>query len=166
MKTFNYKKRNFFTLSPHLLGLLFIAVGIIILISPSFVASDNSWTKIIAVGGANILFGTAVVFSYGGILFNFDSKTYHAYYNLCGYKFGTVKKLPAITLVKSMTKQHMATTISNGVHPTMTGMITINYVFIYAEQTKPFLVLDYSTKEESVKVAHQLALGLQARLEA
>jgi hypothetical protein len=165
MSTFNYKKRNFFSLSPHLLGLLFIGVGLFILISPTFIASENSLTKVMLVGSANVLFGLIVVFSYSGVLINFDNKQYQEYYNLCGYKFGELKTLPAILLVKSMAKQHVVTSLSNGVNPTMRGLATAYYVFLYTNRTKPYLVFEYNKKEESERAARELSGACQASLE-
>ncbi len=165
MKDYTLKKRNFFTLSPHLLGLIFLTVGLFILISPFFYKSNNSTTKVLVVDGANVLLGLLVVFSYGGTSIDFTEKTYLEYYSLAGIQLGKKKKLPTIKLVKAMTVKKHVTVVSNGIHPSMSGDIYTHLILMYSTQTNPFLVFEHTNKNKCLEEAKYLAEHLKANLE-
>ncbi len=165
MENFNYKKRNFFSLSPHLLGLIFLAVGIFTLLSPAFMESKNSFLKSLSVGGCSVVFGLMVVFSYGGTLINFTQKKYQVYYSFCGFKSGGWKTLPEIQSIKAISVTSLATSMSNGVNPTMTGNVTHYKLFLFASSAQPVLVFDYSNKDAAIADAKLLASELKANLD-
>lgn len=165
MNTYNFKKRNFFTLSPHLLGLLFLGIGLFILISPYVMQSDNSTTKVLMVGGSNVVFGLLVVFSYGGTQIDFTTQKYVDYYSLAGFQFGKAKNLPAIRLVKAMTIKKHVTMVSNGVNPSLSGNVYVHVLFLYAASTTPFFVFEYPNKNKCLEDAKYLSEHLKAKLE-
>jgi len=165
MKKFNYKKRNFFSLSPHLLGLIFLVVGVFIMISPAFIESENSLLKSLSVGGASAVFGLMVVFSYSGTLIDFTEEKFQVYYAFCGFKTGAWKMLPEIQAVKVISTTSRMTSMSNGVNPSMTGKVTDYKIFLFASAPQPVLIFDYSDKDAAIANAKILASTLKASLD-
>jgi hypothetical protein len=165
MKIYNHKRRNVISISPHLLGLIFIVVGLFTILSPGFMESDSSIGKAILVGGVSILFGISVVFSYGGTLINFNSYSIKEYYSLCGLKMGNWKKISEIKKVKVVSEQYKFTRSSDGIHPSNSGQVWIYKALLYSSNPKPILTFEFPTKDKTLKEAKILADNFGAVLE-
>ncbi|QCR21634.1 hypothetical protein [Pontibacter sp. SGAir0037] len=59
MNYFNFKRRSLFS-GPHLLGFLFIAVGIFSIVSPAIFANDTSFERALVVGAVAAIFGAMI----------------------------------------------------------------------------------------------------------
>ncbi len=166
MKTeYNFKNRSFFSIGPHLLGLIFIAVGFFTLVSPLFMPGDNSVTKAIIVGSTAIVFGGMVITSYSGTFLDFQNKRYKTYYALVGYKFGQWKTLPSIKLVKVFPYTFKGDTMPNGINPSATIQFTRYIVALYSDQPKPVLTLEYENKNTSLEGSIIISDALKATLD-
>ncbi len=152
MKTeYNLKNRSFFSIGPHLLGLIFIAVGFFTLVSPLFIPDDNSVTKALIVGSTAIVFGGMVITSYSGTFLDFQNKRYKIYYALVGYKFGQWKTLPTVKLVKVFPYTFTGSMTPNGINPTPTVTVTKYIVALYGDQPKPVIALEYNNRNKAVE---------------
>ncbi len=152
MKTeYDFKVRSFFSIGPHLLGLIFIAVGFFTLVSPLFMQGNNSITKAILVGSSAIVIGGMVITSYPGTFFDFTNNRYKTYYALVGYRFGQWKTLPPIQLVKVFPYTFKGDMTPNGVNPTATIQFTRYIVALYGNQPKPVVSLEYENKIEALE---------------
>lgn len=166
MKTeYNFRSRSFFSIGPHLLGLIFIAVGFFTLVSPLFMPGDNSVTKAILVGSGSILFGGMVITSYPGTFFDFKNSRYKIYYAWVGIKAGQWKTLPPLKLVKVFPYTFKGDMMPNGITPTATIQFTKYIVALYGDQAKPVLTLEYNNKNEALEGAVILSEALNTRLD-
>jgi hypothetical protein len=148
---YDFKKRSFFSIGPHLLGLIFIAVGFFTLVSPLFMAGNESITKAILVGSVAIVVGGMVITSYAGTFFDFTNKRYKIYYALVGYKFGQWKTLPPLQLVKVFPYTFKGDMTPNGINPTPTVKFTRYIVALYGDQPKPVVSLEYENKNDALE---------------
>jgi len=162
---YDFKARSFFSIGPHLLGLIFIAVGFFTLVSPLFMPGDNSITKALVAGSVSIVFGGLVITSYPGTIIDFKNKRYKTYYALVGYKFGQWKILSPIQLVKFFPYTFKASMMSNGVNPTPTVRVTRYIVALYADQPKPVLSLEYEDKNKAMEGAKIISDEMKATLD-
>lgn len=157
MNIFNYKKRNIFSIGPHLLGLMFLLIGIFIALSPYIIKDDNSDEKAFLVGGIAIVFGLVVLLSFSGVLIDFNNKKYKDYYSLAGIKLGQWKDLPQVRAIKLVSDKFKASGISNGVNPALSGNVEVHRLFLYSQAPKPFIGLEYPDKESALSDAKVLS---------
>jgi len=148
---YNFRSRSFFYIGPHLLGLIFIAVGFFTVVSPLFMPGDNSVNKAILVGSGAIIFGGMVITSYPGTFFDFKNNRYKTYYAWVGYKVGKWKTLPPLKLVKVFPYTFKGDLTPNGINPTPTIQFTRYIVALYSDQPKPVLALEYTKRNEALE---------------
>ena len=163
--TYSFKRRFLFSIGPHLLGLIFMVVGIFTLASPWFIKSDATVTKSLLVGISFILFGLVTVTSYSGVFFDFKENTFQRYYSFAGFRSGQRQALPLLKLVKVFPHTFKGSPISNGVNPTPTLTVTQYVVALYAEQAKPIIALEYNNKNLALEGAKVISDGLKVELE-
>lgn len=164
METYNFKKRNL-TASPHLFGLIGVAAGIFIIISPSFLASGSSVEKTIVVGVMALVIGLIIVTSYGGTLIDFGTKGVKEYFVFCGYRTGRWEPLPPIEKVKVVATSFRSTNTPNGISPTLSGKVTEYKVLLYSDNPTPTFSFIYTKEDEAKTKAQQIAKGLDVELE-
>jgi hypothetical protein len=162
---YDFNSRSFFSIGPHLLGLIFIAVGFFTLVSPLFMPGDNSVTKAIVVGSCAMVFGGMVVTSYAGTFFDFKNSRYKTYYAWVGIKVGKWKTLPPLKLVKVFPYTFKGDMTPNGVNPTATIQFTRYIVALYSDQPKPILTLEYDAKNKALEGAVIISESSNARLD-
>ena len=165
MKTYNHKRRNLFSIGSHLLGIIFISVGLFTIVSPVLIDSDNSISKALFVGAGFTFFGLAVVFSYGGTFINFESKKFKDYYSLCGIQMGQWQDLSEVKKVIVISDKYKGTSISNGINPSISGEIWIYKALLYSKYPKPIFSFEYFSKERTLVEAKVLAENFNAVLE-
>lgn len=166
MKELDIKRRTIFAIGPHLLGLLFIGVGLFTILSPLFITDSNSVERAVITGGIAACLGILVLLSYGGTEFNFEEKKYRAYYSIAGLKTGKWLDLPSLKQIRVIPHTFKGSQTFDGVHPTTSGTITQFVIALYADQPKPILVLENSNKELALKYAQVLGQGLKVAVEA
>ena len=163
MKNFNFKKRNLLS-GPHLLGTLLIIAGVFALVSPTFLKSESSMEKVLAVGIGAIITGLLIISSYGGTLIDFTQKKLKEYLSIGGYKFGKWTALPDILKIKVILTSYISSNIPNGISPTFSGEVTDFKTLIYSNSSELVLSFKYSNKDKAVKQANRLAANLNADL--
>ncbi|MBC7485348.1 MAG: hypothetical protein H7282_01150 [Cytophagaceae bacterium] len=165
MKTeYNFRSRSFFAIGPHLLGLIFIAVGFFTLVSPLFMPGDNSVNKALLVGSCAIVFGSMVITSYPGTFFDFKNNRFKKYYCFIGYKTGQWKTLPPLKLVKVFPYTFKGDMMANGVNPTPTIKFTHYIVALYSDQPKPVVALEYENKNSALEGSKIISDEMNATL--
>lgn len=162
---YDFKKWSLFSIGPHLLGLIFIAVGFFTMISPCFIPSDVTLIKTLLVGSLFFLLGVVVVSSYSGVLFDFEKKRYQMYYAFAGFRSGPWNILPVVTLVKVFPRTIKGSYTPNGINPTATLNAVVYVVAIYGQQVKPIVVLEYNTINSALKGANIISSRLNVVLE-
>jgi hypothetical protein len=161
MNHYNFKRRSLFS-GPHLLGLLFVAAGILSIISPAIFKSDNSLARAFYIGAAAIILGTIIVSSYGGTVIDFNKKRARDYFSVLGYQFGEWTALPNIERIVVISVNYKASNTPNGISPTWSGTVTDYKVFLYSENSKPVLSFVFSDEEHAVNAANLLSANLNA----
>ena len=159
MKYYNFKRRHLFS-GPHLLGFLFIAVGIFAIISPAIIKSDSSLNRSFYVGATAIILGSMIVLTYSGTVIDFNKKRVKEYLSVFGYQFGEWTNLPNIIKIAVITVNYKATNTPNGISPTWSGNVTDYKVFLYSKKSTPILSFIFSNKERAVKAAKLLSANL------
>ncbi len=150
---------------PHLLGVLFVAAGLFALVSPTFLATESSWEKILWVGIVSILLGLFIGLSYGGTRINLTEKKMRDYISVGGCRFGTWERLPTITTIMVVTTRCRSSNTPNGISPTLSGTIVETSVLLHADEANPVLSFTYSDQGKAMKNAEYLATHLHATLE-
>ncbi|HSZ71550.1 MAG TPA: hypothetical protein VK750_02670, partial [Cytophagaceae bacterium] len=153
MNQYDINKRSFFSIGPHLLGLIFIAVGTFAIVSPLFMPGNNSVAKALSAGTGFVLFGIAVVFSYRGTLFDFTGKRYKDYYSFCGIQIGQWETLPDLKLIKVFPHTFKNVLGSNGINPSAAVKVTRYVMVLYADKHKPEMVFEHDDMHRTLKEA-------------
>lgn len=161
MKHYNFKRRSLFS-GPHLLGMLFVAAGILSIVSPAIFKSDSSIERAFYVGAAAIIIGTIIVSSYGGTVIDFNKKSVRDYFSVLGFQFGEWTALPNIKRIAVISVNYKASNTPNGISPTWSGTVTDYRVCLYSGNTKPVLSFAYSDEDRAVKAAKLLSAKLDA----
>src|SRR5690554_3798894 len=113
MKNYNFKRRSLFS-GPHLLGVIFIAVGLFAIVSPAIFTSGSSLEKSFYVGAVAVILGSIIVSSYGGTEIDFRKNRVKDYFSILGYRFGEWAALPAIKKISAISVNYHATNTPNG----------------------------------------------------
>ena len=145
-----------------MLGLIFIAVGLFTVISPTIITSDSSFERSIYVGAGAIVLGSMIVSSYGGTEIDFNQKRVKENSSFLGYQFGEWAALPDVKRIAVITRNYKATNTPNGISPTWSGIVTDHKVFLYSENPKPIISFVFSNKEHAVEAAKLLSANLDA----
>jgi len=161
MKNYKFIRRNFFS-GPHLLGVIFIAVGLFALVSPAIFTSGSSLEKSFYLGTTAVILGTLIVSSYGGTEIDFHKNRVKDYFSILGYRFGEWAALPAIKRISAISIDYQATNTPNGISPTWSGTVTDHKVFLYSENVTPILSFVFSNKKRAIEAAKLLAFNLDA----
>lgn len=141
-----------------MLGILFVAVGLIVVLSPLVVQPRVSLEKIYWVGVVAMALGLGLVTTYQGTLINTDEKKFRNYISVVGIKFGQWIPLPMISKVKVISSTSRRTNIPNGISPTFSGTITDYSVLIYEKHNaKPFLRFSFNKKNKALAKADSLS---------
>ncbi|MDB5273854.1 MAG: hypothetical protein JWO58_2221 [Chitinophagaceae bacterium] len=165
LKEYNITNRSFFSIGPHLLGLIFIAIGMFTIASPLFMPGDNSILKAVLAGTAAVVFGLMVIASYSGTLFDFVEKRYKKYYSLSGFQIGQWEPLPVVRLIKVFPYTFRVTTTSNGINPSANLRVTRYNMALYTHQHKPFMVFEHDNMDRTMKDAKVLSEQLKVVLD-
>ena len=163
MNNINFKKRNF-TSGLHMLGIIFIVVGLFVFISPLIFEAQNSFGKVFGIGMGAITVGLVIIFTFEGAIINWEEKRFKEYTSISGILVGDWVELPAITSVKLFSNSYIRTHVPNGISPTFSSSITDYLLIVYADSSQPLIKLIYSKKNKALKDAKQLAEGLGAPL--
>jgi hypothetical protein len=166
MNELDIKRRDLFSVGPHMLGLIFIAVGIFTLVSPLFMGGDNSITKAIIAGSLAIIVGCMIIASYGGTYFDFTEKRYKEYYSISGFRIGKWQTTPVINMIKVFPHTFKATRSADGIHPSTSGEISRYVIALYGNNNlNPILVFENSNKQQTLKDAKTFSEQLKVAMD-
>ncbi|PZX57911.1 hypothetical protein [Algoriphagus chordae] len=149
MQYFKYKSQNDGTKGPRLLGQIFLASGIVVILTAFFVELDTAPVKIALVGGGALVLGIFLSSINSGILFDFRNKKFKEYQKILWFESGEWVELPEINHAEIIHHTYRTSFIPNGITPTFNGLITIYKVVLLADGTK-FLALDFATEKDAV----------------
>lgn len=164
MDTFNFKNRNFSS-SPHLFGLIALAAGLFVCISPLFLSGSSSTEKVILVGTIVTVIGLIILTSYSGTLIDFSEKRVKEYSIFCGFQNGDWQAIPEIRKVKVINANFKSSNTPNGISPTLSGQVTEYKVLLYGSAPTPVTSFIYKREDQALENAKLLAMGLQAELQ-
>ncbi|MBD1395664.1 hypothetical protein H9Q13_00670 [Pontibacter sp. JH31] len=161
MKYYNFRSRSLFS-GPHLLGVLFIAAGIVAIAGNAIFEGDSSLEKSIYIGVAAILLGITIVSSYNGTKIEFTENRVRDYISILGYQFGEWKDLPNVKRIAVMPVKHRTTHTPNGISPTWSGTVHAYKVFLYSDNPTPVYSFLFSDRENALKTGKILSEKLSA----
>lgn len=163
MSEFNFKNRNLFS-GIHLLGILLLFAGLFALVSPLFLSSGSSMTKIISVGTGSCLIGLLIIFSYSGTLIDTSKNQFKEYVSIIGFRMGSWQDLPEIREIKVVSFTRNQRNIPNGISPTLSGKVTDYSLLLFADSNQPVFTFSYSNQDKATEQARRLANGLNSEL--
>ena len=150
MRHYDIRNRDLFSLGPHLLGLIFIAVGTFTVLSPLFLVDSNSAFQAISAGAGYIIFGFLVLISYTGTQIDFTNSQAKTYYSICGFRLGRWKRLPAVKIVKVTLESSPARTET-----------TDTRISLYDHQNNLVLKIERLSAERAVRDAKLIGKNLK-----
>lgn len=163
MSRFNYKNRNLFS-GVHLLGILLLVAGLFALVSPLFLSSGSSMTKIISVGTGSCFIGLLIIFTYSGTLIDTSKKKFKEYVSIIGFRMGSWQDLPEIREIKVVSSNKIQRNIPNGISPTLSGKVTEHRILLYTDSDRPVFSFSYSNQTKATEQARYLADGAKSAL--
>jgi len=163
MSKFNYKKRNLFS-GIHLLGILLLFAGLFALVSPLFLSSGSSMTKIISVGTGSCFIGLLIIFTFSGTLIDTSKNQFQEYVSIIGFRMGSWQNLPEIREIKVVSSTKVQRNIPNGISPTLSGKVTDYSILLYADSNQPEFSFSYSNQDKAEQNGKLLATGLGSKL--
>lgn len=163
MSKFNYKKRNLFS-GIHLLGILLLFAGLFALVSPLFLSSGSSMTKILSVGTGSCFIGLLIILTYSGTLIDTSKNQFKEYVSIIGFRMGSWQDLPKIREIKVVSSTRFQRNIPNGISPTLSGKVTDHSILIYSDSDWPVFSFSYSNQSKATKQANFLAERLNSEL--
>ncbi|WP_228691205.1 hypothetical protein [Lunatimonas sp.] len=163
MKQYDFKNRQLVS-GPHLLGVLFIAAGVLAIIGSAIFQPDRSLEKPVYVGIAAIVFGAAILSTYTGTVIEFNERKAKDYFSFLGYPFGEWKPLPNIKRIVVTHVKKKVTNTPNGISPTWSGTVHEFRAFLYSESATPIFSFVFSNKEQAIKTGKLLSENLHAEI--
>lgn len=156
MSQFNYKSRQLLK-GQHLIGTLLVLAGVANMVIPLFVESDLTQNQSLLIGAVVIIVGLGIVFTYDGILIDFEQRRVKDYASLCGFKKGEWRALPSTLGIEVMVKEEQSTNTANGISPTL-STLTVTYEVILKNTAtqKAETVLSYSKEKQAQQIASVL----------
>lgn len=164
MKNYLHTKISLFS-GPHLLGMLFIVMGVFTLLSPAFLKSDSPPEQAYIIGIIATGLGIMIVTLYEGTAIDFQKKRVKTFTAFMGYRFGKWEALPKIDRVVVIKAHHSITNTPNGISPTLSGTVIEHRVFLYAENPRPVYQFTYSDQKRAVRAAQLLSSNLDVTFE-
>ncbi len=164
MNNFDYSRRQLFS-GLHLIGLICIFAGVFVLLSPMFLESETPLEKILIVGAVSVVIGLIIVTTYSGTLIDVAGNKVKEYVSVCSCRFGKWTTLPAISAIKVVSTSHIHTNIPNGISPTLSGKVREFNMLLFSEHRLPELSFTYTSKDQAIEEARQLATAFDATLE-
>jgi len=165
MNDLDIKRRELFSVGPHMLGLIFIAIGIFTLVSPLFMGGNTTVLKASLAGGSSIVVGCMIIASYGGTYFDFTEKRYKEYYSISGFRIGRWQTIPAVRSIKVFPHTFKGTRTADGIHPSTSGNVTLFVLALYADKPKPVLVFENRNMDKTMREAKILSEKLKVLMD-
>ncbi|SHO59577.1 hypothetical protein [Algoriphagus zhangzhouensis] len=163
MSEFNFKNRNLFS-GVHLLGILLLVAGLFALVSPLFLSSGSSMTKIISVGTGSCFIGLLIIFTYSGTLIDTSKNRFKEYVSIIGFRMGSWQDLTEIREIKVVSTTRIQRNIPNGISPTLSGKVTEHRILLYSDSDRPVFSFNYSNQTKAIEKARFLADGANSEL--
>lgn len=164
MSGFNYKNRNLFS-GIHFLGILLLFAGLFALVSPLFLSSGSSMTKIISIGTGSCFIGLLIIFTYSGTLIDTSKNQFKEYVSIIGSRMGSWQDLPEIREIKVVSFTRNQGNIPNGISPTLSGKVTEHRILLFTDSDRPVFSFSYSNQTKAIKQARFLAVGMNSELD-
>ncbi|SFU08246.1 hypothetical protein SAMN04489724_3789 [Algoriphagus locisalis] len=159
MKHFHYKNKNDGTKGPRILGQIFLASGLIVILLSFINDLETEPTKIALVAGGALVIGAILSSLNSGTLFDFQNRRFKVYQKILWFESGEWEELPEIDQVDLVHHSFRTSYIPNGITPTLNGQVTIYKVVMVANETK-FLALDFSREKDAVKALEKIKTGM------
>ena len=157
---FIYKNKNDETTGPRLLGYIFLASGIIVIIISLITDLETEHTKIALVSGAALVIGVILSSFNSRILFDFHSRKLKKYQSILWFKSGEWEQLPEIDKVELIHHSFRTSYIPNGITPTLNGQKTIYKIVLLANGAK-FLALDFNREKDAIDALEKIKRALR-----
>ncbi|WP_057937071.1 hypothetical protein [Algoriphagus resistens] len=159
MKHFNYKNQNDGTKGPRILGQIFLASGLLVILVAFFVEVETDPLKVVLVAGGAVVIGFILASIKSGILIDFQNYQFKKYKRILWFSFGEWEALPQVGHLELIHHSFRSSYIPNGITPTLNGQITLYKVVLLANNKK-FLVLDYTKEKDAVAALDEIEKGL------
>ncbi|UZD21657.1 hypothetical protein PBT90_19270 [Algoriphagus halophytocola] len=158
-KYFNYKSRNDGTKGPRLLGQIFLASGVIVILLSFINDLETENTKIALVAGGALVIGAILSTLNSGTLFDFQNRKFKEYQRFLWFESGEWEGLPEIDQVELVFHSFRTSFMPNGITPTINGQVTIYKCVLLSNGTK-FLALDFEKEKAAVDALQKIKEGL------
>lgn len=159
MKHFNHKNQNDETKGPRILGQIFLASGLLVILVAFFLELETDPLKVILVAGGALVIGFILASIKSGILIDFQNDQFKEYKKILWFSFGEWEALPQVGHVELIQHSFQSSYIPNGITPTLNGQIT-RYKVVLLANNKKFLVLDYAKEKDAAAALDEIQKGL------
>lgn len=144
---------------------LFVAIALLIWLSPLFVGQQNSLARTLLLGAAALLLGLFLRFTYYGTQIDEEKKIIREYTAILGYKTGEWKDLPDLNKLRITSNSYSSRNTPNGISPTMRYNSTVYSIALFSHAATPDYVIKTKKKKEALQDAQALATILHLKVE-
>ncbi|RDV14999.1 hypothetical protein DXT99_12000 [Pontibacter diazotrophicus] len=144
---------------------LFVAIALIIWLSPLFIKQENSSIKTLLIGAAALLLGLCLRFTFYGTQVDPERGRIREYTSLLGYRTGDWEKLPDLKRLRFTSNNVSSRNTPNGISPTMRHTSTVYTIALFSYAATPDYVIKTENKKEALQDAQALAKILHLKVE-
>ncbi len=149
-----FRKQNFFSNGPNLLGMILFLAGLVAFGTLLFL-NQTDVQKTIWVGLIACIIGIVLMTISSGIAIDFKTYQYRSYESILGVTFGEWKKLPPIQKIDLIQHSYTSQNTPNGITPTFSSKHLIHkIVLISAEQVE--LTIDFRQEKKAIVAGEKL----------
>ena len=145
--------------------LLFLAIAVLLWISPSFEEQEVSGLKATVLGTVSFLIGLCLRFSFHGVEVDAQERKIREFTFILGYKTGDWKPLPNLSKLRLSSYSASHRNILNGTSPTFRSTITIYTITLVSENPLSDYSINLTNRKQALKTAQVLAGLLHLPLE-
>ncbi|MCJ8164573.1 hypothetical protein MKJ04_06915 [Pontibacter sp. E15-1] len=165
MKTYFKTKTNFVFGDAKNFWLLFVAIGVVMWLSPFFMKQEISFLKSALLGALSLLTGLLFRYSYCGVEIDAAANRFRNYTFVLGVRVGEWKSLPDFKKIRFTTHRVRSRNLSNGTSPTFTSSRTLYKITLVTDPLFRDLAFYLSNRKKAQHDVQLLAAILQLPVE-
>ncbi|WP_162055275.1 hypothetical protein [Pontibacter pamirensis] len=144
---------------------VFVAIALVVCLSPLFIEQENSLIKTLLIGAAALLLGLFLRFTFYGTQIDSQKRRVREYTSLLGYRKGEWKDLPDLKKLRLTSNSYSYRNTPNGISPTMRYTGTVYTISLFSYTATPDYVIKTVNKKEALQDAQALANILHLEVE-
>lgn len=163
--------RSFETKTAYVFGaagnfwLLFMAVAVVLWLSPFFMEQEISLLMTTVLGAISFLIGICLRFSYHGVEIDAEKRMTREFTSILGYRTGEWEPLPDLKKLRFTSYNPYSPNTPNGISPTFRHIGTMYRITLVSDTALTDYSISLSNRKHALKSAQALAELLHLQVE-